>query len=256
MPGQQIQKGTTYVNYPTPGTNQVTAENLNDHVDNAILLPGAISAQIEDPPQENDYLLAERAGTLFKYTLDSIKQLFTSIVDGFLPVSGGTMTGSLVLANSTPSTAATAASKGYVDSAVAAAIAASTINLAGSISMWGTATPPDGWLECNGQSTAGYPNLIAIYGTNVPDLRGEFIRGWSNGRSGVDPGRQIRSFQGQDIQSHTHSYEKSFNESVSSPNYLQYGLGFQLKYQPATTGSTGGSETRPRNIALMFIVKT
>lgn len=247
MPGQQIQKGTTYVNYPTVGTNQVTADNLNNHVDNAILLPGAISAQIEDPPQENDYLLAERAGTLFKYTLDSVKQLFTSIVDGFLPVSGGTMTGPLVLVNSTPSTAATAASKGYVDATVSATITP------GTIVMWGTSTVPEGWLECDGQSTAGSPNLIPLFGTNVPDLRGEFIRGWDNGRN-VDSGRVIRSAQAQDVQPHTHSY--SAPTSVATSNQAGFDAGTIFASSPSTTGSTGTTETRPRNVALMFIVKT
>lgn len=247
MPGQQIQKGTTYVNYPTVGTNQVTAENLNDHVDNAILLPGAISAQIQDVPQENDYLLAERSGSLFKYTLDSIKQLFTSIVDGFLPVSGGTMTGPLVLVNSTPSTAATAASKGYVDATVSATITP------GTIVMWGTSTVPAGWLECNGQSTAGSPNLIPLFGTNVPDLRSEFPRGWDNGR-GVDSGRVLLSAQSQDVQPHTHSY--TVTSSVNSGSQGGNIGGLIPSSSSSTTGSTGTAETRPRNVALMFIVKT
>ena len=39
--------------------------------------------------------------------------------------------------------------------------------------------PKDGgvWLLCNGQSTAGYPQLSAIVGSNVPDYRGIFLRG-------------------------------------------------------------------------------
>jgi microcystin-dependent protein len=244
MPGQQIQKGTTYVNYPTPGANQVTAENLNDHVDNAILLPGAISAQLEDTPQENDYLLAERTGTLFRYTIESIKDLFASI---FVPLSGGTMTGPLVLVNSTPSTAATAASKGYVDATAAATV------LSGQIVMWGTSTVPSGWLECNGQSTAGYPNLITLFGTNLPDLRGEFIRGWDNGR-GVDVDRVLLSAQAQSVQPHTHSY--TITNSTSSSGQGGAGTGSIPSQAGATTGSTGTAETRPRNVALMFIVKT
>lgn len=247
MPGQQIQKGTTYVNYPTVGTNQVTAENLNDHVDNAILLPGAISAQTTGTPEESDYIIAERSGSLFKYTLDSVKQLFASIVDGFLPISGGTMTGPLVLVNSTPSTAATAASKGYVDATAAATV------LSGSIVMWGASTVPSGWLECNGQSTAGYPNLITLFGTNIPDLRGEFPRGWDNGR-GVDSGRVLLSAQAQAIQTHTHSYTLTAPTSTSFAGGNSTGL--VPTQSSSTTGSAGGTETRPRNVALMFIVKT
>ena len=248
MPAQQIQKGTNYVNYPG-GNSQVTAENLNDHVDNAVLLPGAISAQNLSTPQESDYIIAERTGTLFKYTLASVKVLFSSLVNGFLQTSGGTMTGSLVLNTSSPTAANQAASKGYVDSKVA------TATLPGAIVMWGASTPPSGWLECNGQSTAGWPNLIAVYGTNVPDLRGEFIRGWSNGRT-VDFGRGIRSFQDQDIQPHTHL---SNAVGLVSPGVINFAGTAGTPYNNnnvTQTGSAGGTETRPRNIALMFIVKT
>lgn len=255
MPGQQIQKGTTYVNYPTVGNSQVTAENLNDHVDSAILLPGAISAQTTGTPEEGDYIIAERTGALFKYTLQSVKTLFQSIVDGFLPVSGGTMTGALILNNSTPATAATAASKGYVDSTVSASIEASTIKLAGSIVMWGTSTPPEGWLECNGQSTAGYPNLTALFGTNLPDLRGEFVRGWSNNRTTVDYPRDILSAQAQDVQPHTHQYNITQIIPSSFGSFYQTG-GRAENPLSSTTSSTGTAETRPRNVALMFIVKT
>lgn len=248
MPGQQIQKGTTYVNYPTVGTSQVTAENLNDHVDNAILLPGAISAQTSGTPEEGDYIIAERTGALFKYTIQSVKELFATIVNGFLPTSGGTMTGALILNNSSPATAATAASKGYVDATVGAAI------LPGQIVMWGTSTPPAGWLECNGQSTAGYPNLITLFGTNLPDLRGEFVRGWSNDRTTVDYPRQILSAQAQDIQPHTHSYTAP--SSASSPYAGGQSSGTIPSSSGSTTGSAGTTETRPRNVALMFIVKT
>lgn len=66
---------------------------------------------------------------------------------------------------------------------------------------------PTGFLECNGAllSRTTYANLFAVIGTiygagngsttfNIPDLRGEFIRGFDNGR-GVDSGRSFGSFQ-------------------------------------------------------------
>ena len=244
MPAQQIQKGTTYADFP--GANsQVTAENLNDHVDNAVLLPGAISAQTTGTPEEADYILAERAGALFKYTIESVKTLLSSI---FVPLAGGTMTGPLLLNTSNPSTSATAASKGYVDATVGASI------LPGQIVMWGTDDPPAGWLECNGQSTAGYPNLTALFGTNLPDLRGEFVRGWSNDRTTVDYPRQILSAQPQDIQPHTHSY--TVTNSAASLNAAGASPGLIPSSSGSTTGSTGTTETRPRNVALMFIIKT
>jgi len=251
MPGLQIKKGTTYVDYPAPGTNQVTAANLNAHVDNAELLPGAISAQPTSTPEENDYVIVERTGGLFKYTINSIKQLFASIVNGFLPTSGGTMTGPLILVNSTPSTATTAASRGYVD-----AIASANV-LSGSIVMWGTDTVPAGWLECNGQSTSGYPNLIALFGTNLPDLRGEFIRGWDNGRD-IDVDRELLSAQAQSMQAHTHTYEKASLSFITALGGVSTASNSRpnIVYSVTATSSTGTAETRPRNVALMFIVKT
>ena len=244
MPGQQIQKGTTYVNYGTPGVSQVTAENLNDHVDNAVLLSGAISGQTETTAQIGDYVMSERGGSLFKYALSSIRDLFAT----YFPLrSGATMTGELTLSSSTPSGNSVAASKGYVDTAITAD------TLSGAIVMWGGPAAPSGWLECNGQSTTGYPNLISIYGATLPDLRGEFVRGWDHGRD-VDAGRAILSTQEQDIQPHTHSYTTygRLTDRVSLNDITQ----FWRLTGTAQTGSTGGTETRPRNVALMYIVKT
>lgn len=246
MPAQ-IQKGTTYADFPA-ANSQVTANNLNNHVDNAVLLSGAISEQTTGTPEEADYILAERAGALFKYTIASVKTLFSSLVDGFLQTSGGTMTGPLLLNTSNPSTSATAASKGYVDATVGASI------LPGQIVMWGTSVPPAGWLECNGQSTAGYPNLTTLFGANLPDLRGEFVRGWSNNRTTVDYPRDILSAQAQDVQPHTHSYTAP--SSAISPYGGGQSSGTIPSSSSSTTGSTGTTETRPRNVALMFIVKT
>ncbi|WP_332126298.1 phage tail protein, partial [Escherichia coli] len=62
---------------------------------------------------------------------------------------------------------------------------------------WPSATPPTGWLKCNGApfSAEEYPELAKAYPTNkLPDLRGEFIRGWDDGR-GVDSGRGILTAQ-------------------------------------------------------------
>ncbi len=62
---------------------------------------------------------------------------------------------------------------------------------------WPSATPPAGWLKCNGAafSAATYPLLAKAYPTlKLPDLRGEFIRGWDDGR-GVDAGRALLSNQ-------------------------------------------------------------
>ncbi|EHV85569.1 phage Tail Collar domain protein [Escherichia coli DEC7B] len=71
---------------------------------------------------------------------------------------------------------------------------------------WPSATPPTGWLKCNGAafSAEEYPELAKVYPTNkLPDLRGEFIRGWDDGR-GIDTGRSILSIQGYATEDHAH----------------------------------------------------
>lgn len=136
---------------------------------------------------------------------------------------------------------------------------------AGIISAWGVNTVPYGWLECNGAaiSRAVYANLFANIGTtfgagngtttfNVPDLRGEFIRGWDNGR-GIDSGRAFGSAQSDLLKSHFHIMKK-FNRSTGA------GTGFFAMDDNGTDGSenteaTGGAETRPRNVALMFCIR-
>jgi len=78
-------------------------------------------------------------------------------------------------------------------------------------------TAPAGWLLCDGSavSRTTYATLFAAigeaYGTgdgsttfNLPDMRGEFLRGWDNGR-GIDSGRALGSAQSGQNQSHAHS---------------------------------------------------
>lgn len=139
----------------------------------------------------------------------------------------------------------------------------------GSVIAWSHSTIPDGWLECNGQSTNGYPDLAAIAGANVPDLRGEFIRGWDHGR-GVDGGRGLKSSQSQQLGSHQH--QSGWGEANGAGHaYAPFGSGGgghagsgssdtdnNMWYTDdgiALNGGRVGSETRPRNIALMYIIK-
>ncbi|HGU1004444.1 TPA: phage tail protein, partial [Escherichia coli] len=63
---------------------------------------------------------------------------------------------------------------------------------------WPSATPPSGWLKCNGAAftASQYPKLALAYpALKLPDLRGEFLRGWDDGR-GIDAGREILTAQG------------------------------------------------------------
>ena len=141
---------------------------------------------------------------------------------------------------------------------------------------WPTNVPPTGWIEANGQSTAPYVNLIPIYGANVPDVRGRFIRAWDDG-AGIDPGRALLSNQADQFQTHTHgiidpSHTHAYNNlsgnnppgSVNTATGSPLSAGSNINLQPAVTNVTvdapnsgnTGTETRPKNIAWMFIIKT
>ena len=133
----------------------------------------------------------------------------------------------------------------------------------GKIDCFPYTTPPSGYLECNGAtlSRTTYSKLFGKIGTTfgagdgsttfkLPDLRGEFIRGFDNGR-GVDSGRTIGSWQVDVFKSHSHTYiryESTTNRNSGTIPVLE---GAITQY----TGSTGGSETRPRNIAMMYCIK-
>ncbi|MGE9451671.1 phage tail protein [Escherichia coli] len=120
---------------------------------------------------------------------------------------------------------------------------------------WPSVTPPTGWLKCNGAafSSEKYPNLAKAYPTNkLPDLRGEFIRGWDDGR-GIDSGRTLLSAQDGSIEAHGHDYNGAIYTS-SGPSWANTTDAGHRAYS-GFTSSYGGSETRPRNIAFNYIVR-
>lgn len=124
---------------------------------------------------------------------------------------------------------------------------------------------PTGYLLANGGAISRtlYSDLFYAIGTtygvgdgsttfNLPDLRGEFIRGLDNAR-GVDTGRTLGSAQTDMFKSHIHTMKK-FNRAIGT------GAGFFAMDDNGTDGSenteaTGGTETRPRNIAMNYIIK-
>lgn len=130
----------------------------------------------------------------------------------------------------------------------------------GSVHLFAMNAPPTGYLECNGSavSRTTYAALFAAIGTtfgtgdgsttfNLPELRGEFVRGWDNAR-GIDAGRAFGSAQADELKAHTHTIQ-----SGSGGSALESGAGGTASTY--NTGSTGGSETRPRNIALLYAIK-
>lgn len=146
---------------------------------------------------------------------------------------------------------------------------------------WPLATAPAGWLKCNGAAftAAQYPKLAQAYpALKLPDLRGEFIRGWDDGR-GVDTGRGLLSAQGGMSFDHRHwlpttngtggdgamtavfidgnsamaYYPDGTNEYNPNPST---GTLLQTYTAKAALGSAMfGSETRPRNVAFNYIVR-
>ncbi|HHM0394131.1 TPA: phage tail protein [Escherichia coli] len=127
---------------------------------------------------------------------------------------------------------------------------------------WPSATPPAGWLKCNGAafSSEMYPNLAKAYPTNkLPDLRGEFIRGWDDGR-GIDSGRTLLSLQGDMFKSHSHYFREIWGANGPDGTGGPYIVGAdtngsRINLGTIETSAPGGSETRPRNITFNYIVR-
>jgi microcystin-dependent protein len=128
-------------------------------------------------------------------------------------------------------------------------------------------------LECNGAIVrkADYADLYSVIKdtyTNVlsgdhfrlPDLRGEFVRGWDNGRN-INPGRVFGSNEDGMFESHAHEQTgNSLSNSGASDIYFDTGDGSQSPNINSSGGgvtisNTGGAETRPRNVALLPCIK-
>lgn len=120
---------------------------------------------------------------------------------------------------------------------------------------WPQATAPAGFLVCNGQSfnKTTYPLLAKAYPTGIlPDLRGEFLRGLDAGR-GVNTGRAVLSAEGDAFRAHNHSVIGE--DSGSGTAYFGRGNGSRRSITKDAMNLEGGTETRPRNIAFLYIVR-
>lgn len=206
----------------------------------------------------------------------------------------------------TASAAATTATTKAAEAAASAASVGKTVPV-GSVFFLAALTPPVGYLKANGAavSRTTYAALFAVIGTtygvgdgsttfNLPDLRGEFLRGLDDGR-GVDTGRALGSAQAQEIQTHAHDVDPpavtssqdgghnhidgggaginggryGFVDTGIANANIQYdpgvdGRGSYTSAEPAhdhtvdipsfTSEDAGGAETRPRNIALLPVI--
>lgn len=155
----------------------------------------------------------------------------------------------------------------------AASLATSPV---GSIMAWPDSTPPTNYLECNGAaiSRTTYAALFAKLGTrfgpgdasttfNLPDLRGEFLRGWDHGK-GADPDASSRTDRGDgttgdnvgtrqldQFKNHTHGLPREAGDGLSTV----FAGKQKVVYTYINTEGAGGNETRPRNVTVMFCVR-
>jgi microcystin-dependent protein len=133
----------------------------------------------------------------------------------------------------------------------------------GSVHYFAASTPPENYLVCDGSVLdAGlYSQLFNVtqytFGGsggsfNLPDLRGEFIRGWDGGK-GTDSGRTFGSFQADEFKSHTHT--ELYNVNSSGQDQAGGGSGDNDNTSSRQSGAAGGAETRPRNVALLPCIR-
>ena len=139
----------------------------------------------------------------------------------------------------------------------------------GTVVAFAGATTPSGWLECDGADLliSSYTALATILGTTyeragdppatnyftLPDLRGEFVRGWANARA-VDTGRVRGSAQADGIKDHLHQIPVEFDAAGGGSNARIGGTAGYWDVSMKT--NTNATETRPRNVAMMYIIKT
>ena len=138
--------------------------------------------------------------------------------------------------------------------------------LVGKVSLFARETAPQGFLVCDGTvlNAEDYPALFqaigGVFGGDgvatfaVPDLRGQFIRGWDEAggtAAGVDPGRVFGSTQADELAAHDHYIPT--NDASAAGSFTVADLANQtLDYTNlSATSSTGGTETRPTNVALL-----
>ena len=176
----------------------------------------------------------------------------------------------------------------YTKAEVEGLIANASMLPVGTIVAFPGATPPVGFLELDSsvKSAALYPDLNAYLAGKynkgdegagnfrLPDGRGEFLRGWDHGR-GVDAGRGIGTFQAEAFAAHNHRYfdgtaatfDPAGNWQAGNINGAAASISVGAFLSPLDNGSTmqmvnaqntvntGGTETRPRNLAVMWCIK-
>ena len=270
-----------------------TANNLlkiRNSANNGWLVLGSLT----DAAHTNNFGLATKASPDFTGTVDSAGDI----------VMGGT--GALKLPNGTTAQRPTAATgqirfnstttefEGYNGSAWGGLASGVPV---GTILAHAANTPPTGFLECNGSniSRSTYATLFSTISTTfgvgdgsstfaLPDLRGQFIRGWANTGS-TDASRVFGSTQTDQNKNHTHTTDSTsltggirkisegfgaggsatgvFTKTADGNNTITGssstspvgGVDFDGTHTHTISSSGGGTEARPTNLALMYIIK-
>lgn len=281
----QIQKGYEY-DSTDPLKNVVTDANLNSLVANATLLNGAITEQFPNSvTSDSDIMLLSKGGSLIKQT----KGQFTDIINSTTINANSIDCENIVVDDITVNDSVTVGGNVAVTGTISTGgiqIEPSNFVPAGAVMPFAMNVAPSGWLKCSGQavSRTTYATLFALIGTtygsgdntttfNLPDLRAEFIRGWDDGRT-VDNGRVFGSSQQGSLQSHKHTFVADagvanigYGASTLTHVGTSYDWGGYTVNQLFTNDGTGtlaqsgnatgvvGTETRPRNIALLYCIK-
>ena len=253
-----------------------------------------VLGSLTDAAHTNNFGLATKASPDFTGTVDSAGDI----------VMGGT--GALKLPNGTTAQRPTAATgqirfnstttefEGYNGSAWGGVASGVPV---GTILAHAANTPPTGFLECNGSniSRSTYATLFSAISTTfgvgdgsstfaLPDLRGQFIRGWANTGS-TDASRVFGSTQTDQNKNHTHTTDSTsltggirkisegfgaggsatgvFTKTADGNNTITGssstspvgGVDFDGTHTHTISSSGGGTEARPTNLALMYIIK-
>jgi microcystin-dependent protein len=146
----------------------------------------------------------------------------------------------------------------------------------GAVQYFAMSSAPNGWLVADGSavSRSVFSALFAKIGTtygagdgtstfNLPDLRGQFLRGWNCTPSGYDTGRAFGSFQADEVGPHSHLFCYGFANNQTNQNYVTgqqgaaglFSQSYSERFSACSVRPSTGLETRPINIAMLPCIK-
>lgn len=285
-----LKTGASYVGTTTGATVTYVAHGLS--VGQSVIVTSAVNSAyngtyrvLTTPTADTftyniDTVTSAGNGTLSWRRSPSLKIAGNEQVTGNMYVSGNTYLDNLVSISGTVLISGTNLNQSLTPS--------------GSVISFAGFNAPVGWLKCNGSavSRTTYSALFSVIGTqygigdgvttfNLPELRGEFIRGLSDGRTGVDVNRILGSSQTDLLKKHKHITSNNDCRAYNSVNGTAqgvynswcdtggvgndinasltgdgtHGIEYYNNLTANTSIGTVGDETRPRNIALLYIIK-